>query len=407
MPSIARHARRRSALGAAAVVAALALTATACSSQEDADDKPSTAASAHASPGKDLKDELGLPDELPDELPTSLEDLDEWRDGQWKDWDKDRWLKEAKDFFNPIIEDLWDPDRMQNADGNEREIDDSAINERPSGGAGGTGEDEGVTDPTPEKVPAKRVTTPYTGGDKIVGKVFMDTPKGAMVCSGTVVKDPRNPGKSNLVATAGHCVHGGKGKGWYRNVVFVPGFNPQGLSNAALGNAQRQEVAPNGIWWAKYARTTNHWIRNGAEQGGKGAQQDFAVLRVQPENKSDGRSLQETVGGALKVNFGTPRVRSLRSLTAVGYPATPPFDGARMLSCTDKPGRLTLDSAQPTMYRIGCTMTAGASGGPWRDASGKWLLSVTSIGPVTGDWLAGPRLGTEAKGVLAAVSAQS
>ncbi|RCG28846.1 hypothetical protein DTL70_01775 [Streptomyces diacarni] len=404
MPSIARPARRRPALAAAAVAAVLAVTATACGPEEDkADDKPSATAS-EKKPSGDLKKDLGLPDDLPKDLPTSLDDLKKWQNGAWKNWDRDRWLKEAQDFFNPIIDDLWDPDRMKDADGNDRKVDDSDIDEGQSGGKDGTGEDEGVTDPTPDSVKAAAVKTPYTQDDLPVGKVFMDTPKGAMVCSGAVVKDPRNPGKSNLVATAGHCVHGGAGKGWYRNVVFVPDYNPGGLSNEQLSSASKSDVAPKGIWWAKRARTTDHWIKTGAERGGKGAQQDFAVLSVQPEDKTDSTSLEEKAGGALKASFSTPRVKSLKSLTAVGYPAAPPFDGAKMYRCADKPSRLTIDPAQPTMYRIGCTMTAGSSGGPWLDSSGTRLLSVTSIGPITADWLAGARLGKEAKGVFDAIS---
>ncbi|NSC24279.1 hypothetical protein FM076_25275 [Streptomyces albus subsp. chlorinus] len=407
MPSIARPARRRPALAAAAVAAVLAVTATACGPEENkADAKPSPAAS-EKQPSRDLKKDLGLPDDLPKDLPTSLEDLDKWKNGAWKNWDRDKWLKEAQDFFNPIIDDLWDPDRMKDADGNDRKIDDSDIDDSESGGRDGTGEDEGVTDPTPKPVKAAAVRTPYTQDKLPVGKVFMDTPKGAMVCSGAVVKDPRHPGKSNLVATAGHCVHGGAGKGWYRNVVFVPDYNPRGMSNQRLANASKTQVAPKGIWWAKRARTTNHWIRNGAERGGKGAQQDFALLSVQPEDKTDSTSLEEKAGGAVRVAFNTPRVKSLRSLTAVGYPAAPPFDGARMYRCPAKPGRLTIDPQQPTMYRIGCTMTAGSSGGPWLDASGTRLLSVTSIGPITADWLAGARLGKEAKAVFDAISKES
>ncbi|WP_030409324.1 trypsin-like serine peptidase [Streptomyces albus] len=403
MPSIARSARRRSALAAAAVAAVLAVTATACGPEDDqADGKPSPASSEHLT--GDLKKDLGLPDDLPKDLPTSLKDLDAWKNGAWKNWDRDKWLKEAKQFFNPIIDDLWNPDRMKDADGNDRKVDDSDIDDGQSGGRDGTGEDEGVTDPTPQPVKASAVPTPYTQDDLPVGKVFMDTPKGSMVCSGAVVKDPRHPGKSNLVATAGHCVHGGKGKGWYRNVVFVPDYNPKGLPNEQLANASQSDVAPKGIWWAKRARTTDHWINNGAERGGKGAQQDFAVLRVQPEDKTDSTSLEEKAGGAVQVSFSTPRVKSVETLTAVGYPAAPPFDGAKMYRCADKPGRLTLDPEQPTMYRIGCTMTAGASGGPWLDASGTRLLSVTSIGPVTADWLAGARLGKEAKAVFDTVS---
>jgi len=224
-----------------------------------------------------------------------------------------------------------------------------------------------------------------------------------MVCSGTVVKDPAHPGASNLVATAGHCVHAGAKGGWYRNVVFVPHYNSAGLSPAELTEAARDEVAPHGIWWAKHARTTAHWIDSGASTGGTGAPQDFAVLKVQPENRT-GKSLEETVGGAVEVDFGTPGVQGMRSLTANGYPAAPPFSGERMYRCTDEPGRLTLDPSQPTMYRIGCTMTAGSSGGGWLSADGKRLLSVTSIGPVTNDWLAGPRLGDEAEAVFDAVS---
>lgn len=59
------------------------------------------------------------------------------------------------------------------------------------------------------------------------------------------------------------------------------------------------------------------------------------------------------------------------------------------------------------MYRIGCTMTGGSSGGGWiaQGSSGKpSLVSNTSIGPVTAGWLAGPRLGKEAKGIYDAVS---
>lgn len=404
MPSIARSARRRSALAATAVVAVLTVTATACGPGDDeADAKPS----ATASDGQDSgRKDMGLPTDLPSDLPTSLEDLDKWKNGEWKDWDREKWLSEAKEFFNPIIKDLWDPDRMKDADGNDRKVDDSDIEDGESGGDNGTGEDEGVTDPQPTPVKASPVGTPYDQDNLPVGKVFMDTPKGAMVCSGAVVKDPNNPGKSNLVATAGHCVHGGKGKGWFRNVVFVPDYNPKGMPNAQLESAPKAEVAPDGIWWAKHARTTDHWINTGADRGGKGAQQDFAVIQVQPEDKSSA-SLEQKVGHSVEVSFGTPQVKSLKGLTANGYPAAPPFDGSKMYQCADKPGRLTLDPQQPTMYRIGCTMTAGSSGGPWLDASGKRLLSVTSIGPVTADWLAGARLGKEAKGVFDAVSGKS
>jgi hypothetical protein len=51
------------------------------------------------------------------------------------------------------------------------------------------------------------------------------------------------------------------------------------------------------------------------------------------------------------------------------------------------------------MYRIGCTMTGGSSGGGWfRVVDGKAeLVSNTSIGPADNTWLAGPQLGKGAQ----------
>ena len=129
----------RPTLAAASIAAALALAATACGPSEDnAGDKPSASASQSAD-GK-----ITIPDDLKDKLKEHGIDLDKWRDGAWKNWDKDDWLREAEDYVNPIIEDLWDPDRMRDAEEPEKEVDESDL----SG-------DQGVTDPTPASVDAE------------------------------------------------------------------------------------------------------------------------------------------------------------------------------------------------------------------------------------------------------------
>ncbi|GAA2448289.1 hypothetical protein [Streptomyces macrosporus] len=393
--------RGRSALAAAAMIAALAVTASACGptdGETDANARPD------ASAQEDGTADGGLGDiRLPDRLPDALKDFDpeKWKNGEWKDWDREDWLREAKDFVNPVIEGLWDPDRMKDARENDRRVDDADID----GGEGGES-DEGVTDPEPAPRKALPVKTPYQENAPAVGKVFMDTPQGAMVCSGTVVEDPRNPGKSNLVATAGHCVHAGKEGGWFRNIVFVPAYNDKALEAGELEKAAPEEVAPHGVYWATWAATTDHWIAEGARTGGSGASQDFAVLHVEAEDET-GKSLEETVGTALPINFDTPSVSALSSVRAHGYPAAPPFDGLTMHTCTDRPGRLTLSPSESTMYRIGCTMTGGSSGGGWfaEGSSGRpVLVSVTSIGTLDHTWLAGPRLGEEAEAVHEAVS---
>ncbi|MBA0051957.1 hypothetical protein E0L36_13950 [Streptomyces sp. AJS327] len=384
-------------IAAAAIAAALAVTATACESDDsgDSDAKSSAEADGGQQDGEKGKDGIGLPDKLPDNLPSSLEDLDKWRDGAWKDWDKEQWLRKAKDFVNPYIKDHWNLDRMKKAEDNEKQVPKDV---------GNTSADTG-NDPEPEAVRAKAVPTPYTKSAAPAGKVFMDTPKGPMVCSGTVIKDPRNPGNSNLVATAGHCVHSGKSGGWLRNITFVPAYNNKGLSPRQVQSAQRSDVMPYGEYWAEWAQTTNYWISEGAQSGGGGAQQDFAVLKVKPVQ--GGKSLEATVGNAVKANFKAPSVQRFSSLRSYGYPAAPPYNGARMYSCLDKPGSLTIDPSQPAMFRIGCTMTGGSSGGGWfmQGKGGKpELVSVNSIGPQPATWLAGPRLGPEAHGVFSAIS---
>ncbi|WP_392673058.1 trypsin-like serine peptidase [Streptomyces sp. LN785] len=378
-------------LAAAALTAALALTATACGPGEDSANAKPSASAVQSSDGK-----ITIPDDLKDRLKEHGVDLDKWKNGEWKNWDRDKWLREAKDFINPIIEGLWDPDRMRDADKSPEQPVENDI----SG-------DKGVTDPTPAPVRATSVQSPYHDSAAESGKLFFDSPEGSMVCSATVVQDPANPGKSNMVWTAGHCVHAGKKGGWYRNIAFVPSYNDSGLSLAELKNAPKEKVAPYGVWWGQWAQTSDQWIADGGPTGGQGAPYDFAVLRVAPEKGSTGKSLEETVGSALPVDFNAPAVPKIDSLTATGFPAAPPYDGQKMLQCKDKPGRLSLTETDPTMYRIGCSMTGGASGGGWvtTGQDGKpALVSNTSIGPVTAGWLAGPRLGKEAKGIYDAVS---
>ncbi|MFD8337087.1 trypsin-like serine peptidase [Streptomyces solisilvae] len=381
---------RRPALAVAAIASVLALTATACDSSDDNTDAKPTASSEQQG-----VDDIKLPDNLNDKLKNLGIDLDQWKNGAWNKWDKDDWLREAGDFINPIIKGLWKPDRMRDAQEPDKPVDDSDI-----------ADDQGVTDPDPQPVQAKEVASPYSANVPYAGKVFFDGPEGSMVCSATVVEDPAHPGKSNLVWTAGHCVHAGKGGGWYKNLMFVPSYNDAGKSQAELENATKEELAPKGVWWADWAQTSSQWIDSGAAVGGKGAPYDFAVMHVKPE-VSGGKSLEETVGGAFPVDFNAPAVKSIDEITATGYPAAPPFDGQKMNQCADQPGRLSLDAEQPTMYRIGCTMTAGSSGGGWvaKGADGKpSLVSNTSIGPSNATWLAGPHLGPEAKGVYTAVS---
>ncbi|MFJ2116696.1 hypothetical protein ACIOEX_33280, partial [Streptomyces sp. NPDC087850] len=131
-----RSARRRTSpvLAAAAMAAALALTATACGPDEDNAAAQPTESATAASDGR-----ITIPDDLKDRLKEHGIDMDKWRNGEWKNWDKATWLREARDYVNPIIEGLWDPDRMRGAE----EPPDNPVGDQDISG------DEGVTDPTP------------------------------------------------------------------------------------------------------------------------------------------------------------------------------------------------------------------------------------------------------------------
>ncbi|MEU2879287.1 hypothetical protein, partial [Streptomyces sp. NPDC007070] len=333
-----------------------------------------------------------VPAGIADKLKKHGIDVDQWAKGGWKDWDKDKWLSAAEDFVNPVIEGLWKPERMRTA----KEADKTVTLDAAA--------DQGVSDPVPVPVRAQPEKTPYHEHATPVGKVFFDSPEGSMVCSGTVVKDVHHPGRSNLVWTAGHCVHAGQGGGWYRNIAFVPAYNDLGRPAAELNGAPPSEVAPYGAWWADWASTSGQWIQGGSETGGAGAAYDYAVLHVRPESGS--KSLEETVGAALDVDFSAPSATEVATMGAWGYPAAPPYSGATMFRCLDRPGRLSLSTALPTMYRIGCTMTGGSSGGGWfRVVNGKTVLvSNTSIGPADSTWLAGPQLGRGAQALYESMS---
>ena len=251
--------------------------------------------------------------------------------------------------------------------------------------------------------------TPYHDQAAAAGKVFFDGPEGSMVCSATVVKDPTNPGKSNMVWTAGHCVHAGaRGRLVPQHRLRAVVQRQRAWTPRTWRSAPKEQVAPYGVWWGDWAQTSDQWI----EQGGRDGRRGRSVrLRGDPCDPGEGQRRQVPGGdGRLGAAGGLRRAgRARRStdITATGYPAAPPFDGQKHVPVRRQAGPAVDQRHDPTMYRIGCTMTGGSSGGGWvaQGQDGKpALVSNTSIGPVTAGWLAGPRLGEEAEGVYDAVS---
>jgi hypothetical protein len=175
-----------------------------------------------------------------------------------------------------------------------------------------------------------------------VGKLFFDVKPGPgkvwSHCSATAV----NSENRSLVITAGHCVYDHETASWSEHVQFCPGYERR----CALG-----------VWHARTMYTTNRWYY------GQDWADDAAVVLVDRNRRG---LLVDAVGGQ-GINFND-YVGLARH--AFGYPAADRrwpayrYDGEDLIYC---PGA---DRYSAGVIVIGCTMTGGASGGPWLSGFG-------------------------------------
>ncbi|MFI9788109.1 trypsin-like serine peptidase [Kitasatospora sp. NPDC051984] len=367
-----RVKRRIRNASAAALVTVLAVTTAACQSQSKTTNAAPPASSSSGQPGVDVKDIQG-----------ALSKISSWNASDWADW-------ASKNGFKPedleAIKAFWDNAKVSGAKG--------VTTDRPNVQQYPT-----LSKVTfPKTIAAKPQPHPYSADTAVLGKIFFQAPEGNMVCSGTVVSDPSHPGKSNLVWTAAHCTHGGKGGDYFKKIMFIPSYNKSGATSNGKGkNATREQMAPLGVWAARDMYVMPQWNEKVGHTGGPTSQFDFAVLRVASQDGSS-RSLEETVGGSVPIWFGA-QPDEITSPSSYGYPNDPPFDGQELEHCDSplKPTPFVFDPSRPPMLAIGCDLTGGASGGGWfTKHDGKTVLfSDNSIGDDT--WMAGPNLGPDAK----------
>ena len=200
------------------------------------------------------------------------------------------------------------------------------------------------------------------------GKLFFSGSSGSFVCSGTVVSSV----SKDVVWTAGHCVHEGKGGGFFDNFKFVPGY--------------RNGTAPKGEWFADGVFTSSRWATN------TDPRHDVGALTMAPNG---GQEIADVVGSR-GIRFNQP---ANQSYGAYGHPAAPPFDGERMFRCDSQLGGFDEGLSAPKPMAIGCDMTGGSSGGGWI-VGGEFVQSVNSYGLVGLDEvLFGPQLRDVALGV--------
>ncbi len=178
----------------------------------------------------------------------------------------------------------------------------------------------------------------------VAGKVFFHKPSGGdFSCSGSALNSP----SKQLVITAGHCVHEGRGGNFVQNWIFIPRY--------------RNGARPFGTFSAKQFRTFNAWITN------SDLSRDVGMVTTFPLN---GNKLVNVVGGH-GLNWNFPRAVSV---TILAYPSN--FNGGQIQTVCQG---TTSDGGGGTI-KIGCNFGPGSSGGGW-------LMSFnnsTGLGQVNG-----------------------
>lgn len=159
-----------------------------------------------------------------------------------------------------------------------------------------------------------------------IGALFYRNTSGDHFCSASVVDSP----KKNLLITAAHCIHGGKGGDYVTDLVFVPQY--------------REGHAPQGTWMVRTMTVDSRWIDSSDPD------LDVGFVSVAPLN---GKNIADVVGAnALGIDEGFTNV-----VRVVGYPSR----GDDPISCVNRTSR------QSTyQMRFACDgYYGGTSGSPW------------------------------------------
>jgi len=229
---------------------------------------------------------------------------------------------------------------------------------------------------------------PWTGSystnpNRQIGKLYFWTGSRWSHCTATAV----NSENKSLIVTAGHCVYNpdpdnngrvdGNGS-WYTSVQFCPGYE----SGCKLG-----------VWYARNLYTTNSWFYGSGTSKSYDWSDDLAVVLVS-SNPTQGRLVDAVGGHGITFNRPTALMRH-----AFGYPITDSrwpsytYSGEDLIYC---PGNDTSDGYGH--LKLACTMTGGASGGPWIiDPASSWLGLVNSVNSHKawgGSYMGGPYFGT-------------
>ena len=177
----------------------------------------------------------------------------------------------------------------------------------------------------PEQLGNSHIAGPLAG--LRVGALFVHSPGGNHFCTASVVG---SPGK-DLLITAAHCIHGGKGSSGYRSdIVFIPDY--------------RDGQEPFGVWTPAKLLVAPQW----ADSSDPDYDVGFVVLKPH-----DDQNIQEILGAS---RLGTD-MRYQYLVHVTGYPAS----SSAPITCVNWTSRFS-----ETQLRFECAgYTGGTSGSPW------------------------------------------
>ena len=184
----------------------------------------------------------------------------------------------------------------------------------------------------------------YLPADR-VGALFERDATGNHFCTASVVSSPGR----DLLITAAHCIDGGKGQGYKRDIVFIPGY--------------ADGAEPFGVWTPRELIVDKRWANSSDPDYDVG----FVVLRP-----NDGRNIQDVLG-ANQITFG-PGFTNMVQVT--GYPA-----GSRApVTCQNW---TTRESASQLEFQC-AGYFVGTSGSPWLTVPAAQTGPGTIIGVIGG-----------------------
>jgi V8-like Glu-specific endopeptidase len=178
-----------------------------------------------------------------------------------------------------------------------------------------------------------------------VGALFVHDASGNHFCTASVVGSPGR----DLLITAAHCIHGGKGSGYKQDIVFVPGY--------ANGST------PYGVWTPSKLLVAPQWATSSNPDFDVG----FVVLKP-----LDGKNIEDVLG-ANQIGFDAGFTHLVR---VTGYPAS----ADAPVTCQNWTSQ---QSAHQEKFQCG-GYYGGTSGSPWIARFDPGTRTGTIVGVIGG-----------------------